>query len=557
MPARPPGAGPSRPLTGWWGYRPVPRLLAARLRMALNAGLERRGWTLALGGLVAAWGLVSQHLATLLVARGGPVPDRLEQPLAAALATLCGVVVATAVSFAISGLYFARDLELLLTAPLAPRAVLLTKLCVQLGTGTALAGVLAGPWLLTYLAGWGALGALPVLLLATLSLAALPLCAGTAVTIATVRVVPARRVRDAAALLLTATVFVVTAVNVVLRTPDEMRSTTALALDAPGRGRLSDLGWLPTGWAARAVTAAVRGDLAAAGPLTLALLVAAVAALLAVSRLAEPAFVAGYQRGSEVGTGRAHRRAAGRPRGRRPGGARTLWLAIAVKDLRELRRDASQLGQLVLPIALFALYIAAPGRSASAAVAGARLPSWFGVALSAGFASLFAASGVALRGIGAEGRRLWLLRCAPVRAGQVLGAKFALGLCIAAGLGIALLVAGGLREHTPPGELALAGVRLLVVVAGMVGLATGLGAIRPRLDWTDPRRCVGLGQSLGFLVLGSLYLAVCFSVMALPYAAHAATVGPTAGDAGLVLVAAVSAGVALRVGVTRLRCIDL
>jgi hypothetical protein len=212
----------------------------------------------------------------------------------------------------------------------------------------------------------------------------------------------------------------------------------------------------------------------------------------------------------------------------------------------------------VLPIALFALYIAAPGQAPSAAGASVRLPGWFGVALSAGFASLFAASGVALRGIGAEGGRLWLLRSAPVRAGQVLAAKFSVGLGVAAGLGVALLVAGGLREHTAPGQLALAVARLLVVTAGLVGLATGLGAIRPRLDWTDPRRSVGLGQSLGFMSLGSLYLAVCFILLALPYAHQRdGAPGVTLGDAGLIALAGGSAWLALRVGVARLRSIEL
>ncbi len=546
----------------WSGYRPVPRLLGVRARMAVNAclraGPEQRGRTLILATVAVAWWLGSHHLAAALLGGGAPSPGALELSLAAALATLCGVVAVTSVSFAISGLYFARDLEMLLVAPLAPRAVLLAKLCVQLVTGVGMAALLAGPWLVAYLSAEGALAALPVVALAAIALAALPLAAGTAVTIATVRVMPARRVREAAALLVTGTVFTVTAVNVVLRTPDGMRSTTPLALDAPGRGRVADLAWLPTGWAARAVVAAVRGELATAALLTLLLAAAGAGALLLVSRVGEAAFVAGHQRSAEAGEGRRRRPARIRLRPGGDGGPRTVWVSIARKDLRELRRDASQLGQLVLPVALFALYIAVPGQAPTAGAATGRLPAWFAVALTAGFASLFAASGVALRGVGAEGRRLWLLRSAPVRAGQVLLAKFAVGLAIAAGLGLGLLLVGGLRERIPAAELGLAGLRLLVVVAGLVALATGLGAIRPRLDWTDPRRSVGIGQSLGFLALGSAYLAVCFTVLALPYAHAALGAGAlTPGDAGVVAIAAGTAGLALRTGVTRLRSIEL
>jgi hypothetical protein len=556
-------AGVAAPVTGWWGYRPVPGLLRARVRMTVNAGLragsEQRGWTLILGTLAVAWWLGTHRLATALLDAGGPSPARLEPALAAGLATLCGMVAVTSVSFAISGLYLARDVEMLLVAPIARRAVLLAKLCVQLATGVGIAALLGGPWLVAYLSAQGALAALPLVVVAAVALATLPLCAGTAVTIVIVRVLPARRVRDAAALLVTGTVFVVTAVNVVLRTPDGMHSTTPLALDAPGRGRVADLAWLPTGWAARAAVAAVRDRPAVAGLLTLLLVCVAAAALLLVSGLGEAAFVAGHRRAAEAGEGRGRRRVATRLRpGRHQ--PRPLWRAIAVKDLRELRRDASQLGQLILPIALFALYIAVPAQSPSTGVATARLPAWFSVALTAGFASLFAASGVALRGVGAEGRRLWVLRCAPVPPAQVLLAKFAVGLGVAAGLGVALLVAGGLRAHLPVADIALGGARLLVVIAGLVGLATGLGALRPRLDWTDPRRSVGAGQSLGFLGVGSLYLGVCFTVLALPYAHPSAALASHAvtwGDAVLVGLAVTSATLALRAGVSRLGSIEL
>ncbi len=551
---------PAAPLTGWWGFRPVPRLLGSRARMAVNgrlrAGPSQRGWTLVLVTLVAAWWLGTHRLASAILAAQHPVPGRLEPLLATSLATLCGVVAVTAVSFAISGLYLARDLEMLLVAPVRARAVLLSRLCVQLVTGVGIAALLAGPWLLAYLSEEGALAAVPVVLVAATALAALPLAAGTAVTIATVRVLPARRVRDAAALLVTGTVFAVTAVNVVLRSPDG-GSTTPLALDAPGRGRVADLAWLPSGWAARAVVAAVDGRPLAAAGLTLLLLGCAAGALLLVCGLGETAYVAGYQRAAEAGEGSRRRRGARVPAAGR-GGRRPVWLAIAVKDLRELRRDAAQLGQLALPVALFAVAIVVPTQGPSPGTADARLPSWFAVALTAGFASLFAASGVALRGVGSEGRRLWLLRSAPVRAGELLLGKFAVGLAIAAGLGLALLVAGGLRAHLPGGELALACARLTVIVTGLVGIATGLGAVRPRLDWTDPRRSVSVGQSLGFLGLGSLYLALCFIVLAVPLTSRSFRGGELSpADAVLVCLAGASAWLALRAGVARLRSMEL
>src|SRR5205807_901054 len=162
---------------------------------------------------------------------------------------------------------------MLLVAPLAARAVLLARLCIQLATGVGMATLLAGPWLVAYLSEQGALAALPVVAVAAVALAALPLAAGTAVTIATVRVMPARR-----------------------------------------------------------VVAAGRGELATAALLTPLLVAAGAAALLLVSRLGESAFVTGHQRCAEAGEGGRHRRAATRLRPGGDGGPRTVWVSIARKD---------------------------------------------------------------------------------------------------------------------------------------------------------------------------------------------------------------------------------
>src|SRR5207302_6995288 len=119
----------------------------------------------------------------------------------------------TAITFALSSLYFARDLDTLLAAPLPPRSILLTRLCVQLVTGVAIGAVLVAPPLLGYLVTVGHAELLPLVALAVVAMAAMPLAAGTALTIAAVRVLPARRVREAGGLLVTAVVVVVTGVN--------------------------------------------------------------------------------------------------------------------------------------------------------------------------------------------------------------------------------------------------------------------------------------------------------------------------------------------------------
>ena len=233
-----------------------------------------------------------------------------------------------------------------------------------------------------------------------------------------------------------------------------------------------------------------------------------------------------------------------------------VWRALVVKDMRETLRDPSQLGQLALPLALFALYVASPTAVGPQRVA--TLPSWFTVLLTAGFASLFAASGVALRGVGMEGRRLAVLRSAPVDTRAIVAAKFLVGSGVAVALGLLLLLIGLVHLRLGPLEAVAVALRFVVLVGGLVGLAVGAGAMRPRLDWTDPRRSVGVGASIGFLALGSTYIGVALLLLALPYAGgHASTAGVALGDAALVLLATVVAAGPLLVGASRLRDMDL
>ena len=543
----------------WNGYRVVATLLAARVRMmvngALRSGRERRAWAL-IAAIVAVGVMVAVHrVATAAFGAADVAASGTESTLATVAAMVVGFTLVTSITFALSAFYFSSDLTLLLTSPVPARAVLLSKLTVQLATGTLVAGVLAGPVLIAYLPEHGGLVWFPWVVLVTVLMAALPLSLGTMITVIAVRVIPARRVRDAGGLLVTATVFVVTAGNLLIRGPQGFTAAPG-GLGVSRGGGVSDSLWLPSGWAARSVAAAFRGDAVPALGFGLPLVVAGLLALVSTALLLETAFVAGVARSSEAAARRSSRRRL--LRGRSAGhGVRPTWMVIARKDLRETLRDASQLGQLALPLSLFALYIAAPG-SATALDSTSRLPTWYATSLTAAFAALFAASGVALRGVGSEGRRLWILRVSPTQTRSILAAKFCSGMVIAGGLGSLLLSVGVVRGHMDARALITGDLRLLVVIGGMVAMATGIGALRPRLDWTDPRRAVGVWLSLAFLAAGSTDLGVAYVILAVPYARPPVSVlGIAVCDAALVVLAVSVAAVALRAGAARLRAVEL
>ncbi|HEY6380068.1 MAG TPA: hypothetical protein VI316_12910 [Candidatus Dormibacteraeota bacterium] len=540
----------------WGGYRLVPILLRARLRMLVNGelrgGRERRALTLVLA--VAAAGAMSAGYRTATAAFGvsDPDPAGLEPIVAGLCGMIAGFIAVTAITFALSAFYFARDLEPLLVTPVPPRTVLLTKLYVQLATGLAIGALLAGAPIAAYLERHGVLIALPWIGLCIVALAVYPLAAGTALTVMIVRLLPARRVRDAGGLLITVAVFAITGFNLAVHGPGAFTRTPGL-LDPSRQSGAADISWLPTGWAARSVVAVINRDLVTALLWGLPMIIGAVVLLTLVARLLEAPFLTGFQRSLEAGRGRRRRRPARAAAG---SGRRPAWVMIARKDLRETLRDASQLGQLMLPLALFAIYIASPtnvGLNRTTDV-----PAWFGTVLTAGFASLFAASGVALRGVGGEGRRLWILRVAPIHARDLLAAKCASGAVIAVTLGVVLVAVGAIRLQLGLLEGAMAALVLGVIVAGLVGLAVGMGAIRPHLDWSDPRRSVGIGTSLAFLGVGSIYLGAAFVLLALPYERpHPGLVPIMAADLSVASLALLVAAVALIAGAVRLRALEL
>ena len=539
------------------GYGLVPGLCAARLRMTVNgafrAGVERRAWSLIAVVLACGGMLAGYRLARAGMQDGPPGAASLQPIVTGSLGMLAAFTAVTAITFTLGSCYFARDLDGLLASPAPPRALLLSRVLVQLATGLAVGTVLVTPPLAAYAVATGRPLTLPLVGLSVLAMAAVPLAAGTALTIGIVRLVPARLVRDAGGLVVTLAVFSVTAINLFLRGPDGLTGSTG-QLDPSQRSGIAGSLWLPTGWAAHAVVAAMDGRTAAALGWTAALLAAAVATLLAVPAICERAWVVGWQNGGEASTGgrrRAGRRAPLRAR------ARPAWRSIALKDLREVRRDPAQLGQLILPLALFAVYIAAP-QGIGGGVEHSHLPLWFGPLLVAAFASLFAASGVALRGVGAEGGRIWLLRSAPLEVGQVLRAKVVAGSLVAVGVALGLLAVGVVRTRMAPLDALLAATRLTVVVVGLCALAVGMGAVRPRLDWTDPRRAVGIGLSFGFLIAGAGYLGLCFVVMGVPYAGgNATTLRVAVADGVLAVVVAVTVAISLAAGAARLRTLEL
>jgi len=533
----------------------VRALLWARLlgiaHAALSQGRRRRlTWAVAGGVGLAGWGGAVLGLRMLLPAVLPPPGASLERLLAGAGAVLVGFTLVSTVGFVLAAVAFARDLPWLLTQPLSPTALLLERLLAQLGLGAGVGVLLLGPVLVAEAWRTAALGLLPVTATAVLALAAIPMAVATLVTVAAIRLLPAARIRAGAGVVAVVVGFGLAAVDVALRPTAVPATGHDLGLLQLGAGPLGSR-WLPTGWAARSLVAAWGGHALPALGWAVGLTGLAALAVAGAVGWGGPLLRAGWAHAQEGPAPRVRReRPAASPR--------RAWVAIAAKDLRVLRRDLVQLSQLLLPVALFAVYAIAPQAGASGLDRVAELPRWYGPALTAGFAALFAASGLGLRGIGSEGLQLWVLRASPTPAPQLLRAKLAVTVAVAITVAWVLLWIGDWRQGVGPGGVLISTLVVGVTVSGLAAAATGLGAAWPRLAWTDPRRAVSLWLSLGFLIVGGGYLGLILGLVAVPYAGLALGAIPAAGMA-LVLVTVPALGVgwlALRQGGRRLQARD-
>jgi ABC-2 type transport system permease protein len=532
----------------------VRALLTANRQSVWNA-LWNRGRTRRLGSLVGialgavlwilAIGVLGHFVAGPLAAPSGP----LLTTVTGVLVLLTGFTLVTSVSFAVASAYFARDIEWLLTAPISSRVVLGHRLASQLILGVAVGGVLLGPILIAAGIRTGTVWLLPLAALALVSLLAVPVALGLLLVVLAVRVVPASRVRDAIAATASLVGFSMAALDIAGRAP---------ARGLPWAGAVNALGvgwfhsaWFPPIWAARALTSAWRGDLAGAALWMLPLVGLAALALVAALRLAGLVYREGWAR-AQIAPRRLRRPVQSWHRA-------SPALAVLRKDWRSLRRDPVQLSQLVLPLALFAIYLLAPHSADNSDALFQNFPLWYGPLATSAFAALFVASGLGLRAVGAEGQHFWCLRSAPVGLRELLLGKLALPFIVAVGASLVLMWAAELRTRLAFGEVAFSTALLVLCVGGLAALATGLGAMWPRLDWADPRRATGIWLSVVFLAAGSAYIGACMVALTLPLVIP--SLGQLGSELGSMLACALCSGIvavgALGLGYLRLRRLEL
>jgi ABC-2 type transport system permease protein len=191
--------------------------------------------------------------------------------------------------------------------------------------------------------------------------------------------------------------------------------------------------------------------------------------------------------------------------------------AIIGKDFLVLRRDLRNLSQLISPLIFGVIYTLMIFRSGGEPPPGrGEAPDWFmesfrvvlsygnvGMALFVGWMLLMRLGSI---GFSQEGRSYWILKAAPLRARDLLSAKFLVSYLPSLVVGGIFLIIISLVQGISVLGFLFSLLAVTLSMAGMNGIMTAFGAAGANFNWDDPRKmsagalgCVG--QVVTMLIL--------------------------------------------------------
>jgi len=414
---------------------------------------------------------------------------------------------------ALSSFFLAKDLDLLMGAPISLETIFWARSLSALATAAWMPAAFLLPVFLAYgfvyTAAPGYYLAAP---LATLALLVMSGYLSQAAVLILVNVFPARRTKEIMGLLSIVGFCVLYIAFRLMRpeqlvTPQGFMSAAAYlaALQTPASS------FLPTEWAAEAVWPLLTGRSGQMSPwLWLALLwsTAAAGAVL-TSYLASGLLWSGYNKSLE-----------GSSRKRRAGSLTSLALgalgrlmrperrALVVKDLKTFFRDHTQWSQLILLAALLLIYlynfsVLNLGRFPAGAIV---LGNFFAL-LNQGLVALVSAT-LALRfafpSISGEGFAFWIIKAAPLSLADFMKIKFWLWFPPILAVALALIVFGNRYLDLNQVMNTAAVLVTLALTPGLCALAIGLGGRYPRFEAPSPAQAPTGYGGLVYMVYSSL-----------------------------------------------------
>ncbi|HZE08407.1 MAG TPA: hypothetical protein VE110_06580 [Gemmatimonadaceae bacterium] len=482
----------------------LPKLISARARPLGKT--ENRSGRLILFTLVGGifWLFVFGLLYRLLrYFRGIPEIGALlaAKLLGLMLVSLFGILILSNVVTALSSFFLAKDLDLLVAAPVDWLRLYGAKLLETTGHSSWMVVLVATPVLTAYGISYQGGFLYPLVAIAAiLPFLFIPAAIGSAVTLLLVNIFPARRTRD-----ILSVIAILAAAGVVLifrlvrperlARPEGFRSLVEFI----SLLRTPTSSWMPSEWAAQGIMSWLRND-AEILPFYLLWSSAAVAIVFG-ALLHRSLYARGFSKSQESGERWVRQGTFGRLVGR----ALTPWgvmrRELLLKEMRLFFRDTTQWSQLILLTVLVVVYVFnikfLPLRGEGITFFLANVIPFVNLIL-AGFVLASIAARFIFPGISLEGRTLWLLRSSPLEMRQLLWSKFWVGtlplLCLAVGLVFAtdvLLQVSGFM-------MAASIFTISMMTFAIAGLALGFGALFPKFNTENAAQ---IPTSFGGLVL--------------------------------------------------------
>lgn len=486
--------------------------------------------------------------------------------LGLALLSFIAILVLSNVITALSSFFLAKDLDLLVSAPVDWLRLYLAKLGETLVHSSWMVALMAIPMLAAYGVIYrGGLLFIPYALAVLLPLLVLPAVLGCALTLILVNVFPARRTRDLLSIIALGAAGGVILLFRLIR-PEQLARPEGFRnlLDFITILRTPTSPFLPSEWATRAVMGFLRHDL---DPLPLALLWTTAAAFITLgAMLHQRLFAAGFTKAQE-GAERFVRGIFWR----RTVGTALLPLPVAkrefvLKDVKLFFRDTTQWSQLILLAVLVVVYLF--NIKALPLFRGERVPfytvtlvSFLNLGLS-GFVLASIAARFIFPAVSLEGRQMWLLRSSPLDLRALLWSKYWVGTIPL--LLLALLLTGltNVLLKATPFMMTVSLATIAGLTFAIAALALGFGALYPQFETENAAQIPTSFGGLVFMMTTIALLAAVIWILAMPVYAYVRAVNEgqpvrvdgamIAAFAGAATLCAAATAIPLRIGLRKI-----
>jgi ABC-2 type transport system permease protein len=423
---------------------------------------------------------------------------------------------------ALSTFFLAKDLDLLVSAPIGWYRLYLCKLGETVVHSSWMVALLALPILTAYGMAYHGGPLFPlVALVAFVPFLVLPAAVGTVFTVLLVNVFPARRTRELLGLVAISGLAVAVLLLRFIR-PEQLARPEGFRnfVDYLAVLRTPTSPWLPSEWA----SAILMNWLTRVGdPLPIMRIWgAAVLVLAAGAAVHRELFYSGFSKAQEGAERKVRRPLRG------PLSSALRWLPpikreFILKDLRLFFRDNSQWSQLILLAVLLLVYLfninSLPIHS------GERVP--FGLVTIVSFLNMglagFVLAAVAARfvfpGISLEGRQMWLLRSSPLDPEAMLWSKYWIGTVPLLLLALIITIFTNYLLQVSPFMMALSVGTIVLYTLAVSAMALTFGVFYPQFGTANAAQIPTSFGGVVYMMSSMILLATIIMIEAIPVTA--------------------------------------